>query len=101
VQQGQLIAGRYRLDRPVGAGGRGAVWRAVDTELDRAVAAKRATVEGTDVLRAARIAAGLRHPSVVTLHDSVIEDGDRRLILHYVTTATALAGDASSRLPRP
>ena len=37
---GELIAARYRLEAAIGAGGGGAVWRARDEKLGRAVAIK-------------------------------------------------------------
>ena len=37
---GNLLGGRYRLDRPIGAGGFSEVWRATDTVLARSVAVK-------------------------------------------------------------
>ena len=37
---GNLLAGRYRLDEPIGAGGFGEVWRATDAVLSRPVAVK-------------------------------------------------------------
>lgn len=84
MRQGAVIAGRYRLDEVVGAGGMGEVWRGTDLELGRAVAVKRGNLDGVDLLREGRATAALRHPNVVTLHDSVVEDGRRWLILEYV-----------------
>jgi hypothetical protein len=37
---GNLLAGRYRLDKPIGTGGFSEVWRATDTVLARPVAVK-------------------------------------------------------------
>jgi serine/threonine-protein kinase len=37
---GSLLAGRYQLDEPIGAGGFGEVWRATDAVLSRPVAVK-------------------------------------------------------------
>ena len=35
-----LLAGRYRVDAPIGSGGMGEVWRGYDQQLDRRIAIK-------------------------------------------------------------
>ena len=66
--------GRYVLDQPIGRGGMGAVWRAQDTELGRAVALKRLHVGGRDSLyREARTLAQLQHPNVIAVYE-VVDD---------------------------
>ena len=77
MRAGKLLVGRYRLDRPAGAGGMGDVWAAHDMVLDRDVAIK-AQEFGADgdhawlerFHREAQSAAGLQHPNVVTIFDS-------------------------------
>ncbi|NEA29204.1 serine/threonine-protein kinase, partial [Actinomadura bangladeshensis] len=74
VAPGDRLGDRYRLDRPLGAGGMATVWRAVDLVLDRAVAVK-VPKEGwpeefTRRLRQeAQAAAGLTHPSITGVYD--------------------------------
>ncbi|CND69044.1 serine/threonine protein kinase [Mycobacterium tuberculosis] len=74
VAPGDRLGDRYRLDRPLGAGGMATVWRAVDLVLDRAVAVK-VPKEGwpeefSRRLRGeARAAAGLAHPSITGVYD--------------------------------
>ncbi|MFE9103091.1 protein kinase domain-containing protein [Actinomadura geliboluensis] len=74
VAPGDRLGERYRLDRPVGAGGMATVWRAVDLVLDRAVAVKVPNEgwpeEFTRRLRQeAKAAAGLTHPSITGVYD--------------------------------
>ena len=44
---GRVIAGRYRLEAPIGRGAMGVVWRARDQLLDRAVAIKEVQIAET------------------------------------------------------
>jgi serine/threonine-protein kinase len=83
VRPGTLIAQRYRLERLLGAGGMGEVWAATHTVTGKAVALKflRAPHARRDdetarrrVLREARAACAVSHPSVVAIHDVVESD---------------------------
>ncbi|MCG8914492.1 serine/threonine protein kinase [Actinokineospora sp. PR83] len=81
----RAIAGRYRLDEQVGAGGMGDVWRGLDLELGRVVALKRSRVgDDGQFRREARIAAGLHHPRVVTVFDVVVDGDERWLVMEYL-----------------
>ena len=89
MRSGDVVAGRYRLEEAVGAGGMGEVWRATDVDLRRVVALKLATT-GDDIRREARIGAGLHHPNVITVFD-VVTDGDRRWLVMEYLPARSLA----------
>ena len=73
----RLLAGRYRVVGPLGAGATGRVLRAHDAFFDRDVAIKVLNVgagsAGRDAFvrfaREARVAAGISHPNVVTVHE--------------------------------
>jgi serine/threonine protein kinase len=68
--------GPYEISGPLGAGGMGEVYRALDTRHDRAVAVKVlrqdvSTLVGAErLLREIRIAAQLTHPHILPLIDS-------------------------------
>src|SRR5690242_18647571 len=86
----QTIAGRFRVERPVGQGGMGAVWLGADVKLDRQVALKRVisrsgeSTDHTRALREARSLAALNHRNVVGVYD-VVEDGDQLwLVMEYI-----------------
>src|SRR5260370_194245 len=97
---GRVIAGRYRLQAPIGRGAMGVVWRARDQLLDRDVAVKEVHIADTltdeeratayqRTLREAKTAARLNHPAVVTVYD-VAEDGGRPWIVMQLVRAQSL-----------
>lgn len=92
---GRLIAGRYRLQGPIGRGAMGIVWRGRDELLARDVAAKEVQITSQAspadaeaiyqrTLREARTAARLKHPGVVTVFDVVEEGGSPWIIMELV-----------------
>src|SRR3954452_24067687 len=92
---GTLIAGRYRLDEKVGAGGMSSVYRAYDPTLERWVAIKlmhRDISTDPDQLerfrREARAVASLSHPNIVTVIDAGEDDGAPYIVSEYVPGET-------------
>ena len=87
----QLLNGRYRLLRPLGAGGMASVYLAEDLRLGRRVAVKilhpQFAADPAFVARfdaEARMVAGLSHPAIVQVYD-VGHDGDRYyIVMEYV-----------------
>lgn len=86
-----LVLGRYRLHRPLGAGGFGTVWLARDERLERDVAVKvlpRERIVGGRFEREARAAARLSHPGIVTLYEAAVDDEGAYLVSELVRGAT-------------
>ncbi|MGW7614745.1 serine/threonine-protein kinase [Streptomyces antimycoticus] len=92
---GRLIGGRYQLVSRLGHGGMGTVWLAHDQIVDRDVAVKEPRVPDDlpererqtvyqRMQREARAAARIDHPSVVTVHDVVVEDGRPWIVMELV-----------------
>ncbi|MDP4506267.1 serine/threonine-protein kinase [Nonomuraea turcica] len=93
------LAGRYALQRPLGAGGMGTVWLARDEMLDRDVAVKELMLpEGMSPkeradsvkrsVREAQATARLRHPGIVALHDVVVEHERPWLVMELLRGRT-------------
>jgi serine/threonine protein kinase len=92
---GRVIAGRYRLEEPIGRGAMGTVWRAWDEILDRVIAVKELRISDSlppeergmafqRTHREARTAARLSHPGLVTVFDVAEEDGRPWIIMELV-----------------
>ncbi|MFZ5470217.1 MAG: serine/threonine-protein kinase [Myxococcota bacterium] len=93
VLLGQVIDGRYRVLEPIGGGGMGRVYRAVQLELDRPVALK--VVHATDpafrdrFLFEASLTSKLRHPNTVTVFDyGCTPAGTLYLVMEYLEGQT-------------
>lgn len=89
---GQVLAGRYRIERLLGSGGMGSVYRAEHVHMRKAVAVKVLHREMTAVpevvarFEREAVAAGrIEHPNVVQASDfGRLEDGAFYLVLEYV-----------------
>ena len=81
-----VIAGRYRLERQIGAGGMSEVWSATDVDLERSVAVKLLATDAdpSRFEREAHAAAGLAHPNVCVLYDYGEADGRRYMVLELL-----------------
>jgi len=78
----EVIAGRYRLEKLLGAGASGRVFLATDEVAGRSVALKMFFASGARggsayerFVREARLASTLRHPSLVEVYDVSVERG--------------------------
>ncbi|MFI6574929.1 protein kinase [Nocardiopsis sp. NPDC050513] len=87
--------GRYELRAELGSGGMGTVWRAFDPALEREVAVKEVHLPAelpprererarARVVREARAAARISHPSVVTVHDVLEVDGTPFIVMELL-----------------
>ncbi|WP_370018740.1 protein kinase domain-containing protein [Planotetraspora sp. GP83] len=95
----RVVAGRYRLIEPLGRGGMGTVWRAMDEVLQREVAVKEllasAELTGPEreiftvrTFREARAAGRLSHPGVAAVYDVFEENGHPWIVLELVPSRT-------------
>ncbi len=86
----QLIAGRYRIEAPLGSGGMAVTYLARDLVLDRPVAVKVMRVPdgpSSDLARferEARAAAAVSHPNVVQVFDAGQDGAFRYLVMEWV-----------------
>ena len=86
--------GPYEINGPLGAGGMGEVYRALDTRHDRSVAVKVlrqdvSTLVGAErFLREIRIAAQLTHPHILPLIDSGEAGGALFYVMPFIEGET-------------
>lgn len=92
---GTVLAGRYRLDRRLAAGGMASVWAGHDLVLARPVAVKvlhpHLSADEQFVARFRReavAAARLAHPSIVAIYDTCTQDGLEAIVMELVEGPT-------------
>ncbi len=92
LRPGLVLAGRWRLEAPVGAGGMGEVWRARHVQLGRPAAIKVLTVPSpanrARMLREARILAGVRHPALIEVFDVGEHEGAPWFVMPWLDAET-------------
>jgi serine/threonine-protein kinase len=103
MKSGEVIQGKYRLDKRLGVGGMGEVWRATHTGTGRDFAVKfmHAHVAASSVARdrfarEARASAQINHPSIIDIFDVGEHDESLFLVMELLNgmlLVDALAGD--------
>lgn len=90
--QGTLVGGRYRIERQLGEGAMGEVYRGFDQSLERRVALKviRHDRRGRGMsaerfMREAKVAARLRHPGAVDIYDFGEDEGLLYLVMEMLS----------------
>jgi eukaryotic-like serine/threonine-protein kinase len=100
--EGELIAGRYRLVSRLGSGAMGVVWQARDERLHRIVAIKQlllpARLSDSEVeeasrraMREGRITARLHHPHAIAVYDVAEHAGQPCLVMEYLASRSLAA----------
>lgn len=84
---------QYRVEDKLGEGSSGAVYRAFDTHLERAVVVKvlhrQGGADGTErLLEEARLASAIEHPNVCAVYEAGEADGRPYLVMQYVPGRT-------------
>src|SRR3954464_7527779 len=98
-----LQLGAYRIEAPLGQGGMGVVYRALDTKLNRPVAIKFLSDEVADAdarrrfQREAQTASSLNHPHILTVHDAGDIDGRQYVVTELVDGGTLKEWSQSAR----
>jgi serine/threonine protein kinase/Tol biopolymer transport system component len=82
--------GPYRIERVIGEGGMGVVYRALDTKLNRPVAVKFLFDDLADAAarrrfqREAQMASSLNHPHILTVYDAGDFQGRQYLVTEFI-----------------
>ena len=87
VKPGVVLQDRYEVVGTLGAGGQATVFEAVDRRLGIRVAVKQSVEQRPRwreaFVRAARLLAGLRHPSLPVVSDHFVEADGQYLVLEF------------------
>ncbi len=90
----RTLTERYEIQKKLGEGGMGVVYRARDTKLNRSVAIKFLSANLVDAparhrfQREAQTASSLNHPHILTVYDAGESDGQQYLVTEFVDGST-------------
>jgi serine/threonine protein kinase len=110
--EGELIAGRYRLVPRLGSGAMGVVWQAHDERLHRPVAVKQlllpARLSDSEAqearrraMREGRITARLHQPNAIAVYDVAEHEGQPCLIMEYLASRSLATVLSTQGVPLP
>ncbi|QDT70991.1 serine/threonine protein kinase [Lacipirellula limnantheis] len=101
---GAVIGDHYRIERPIGSGGMGAVYEAIDTRCGTAVAIKQRTTDDIRAIcaiqREAKVLQNLAHPSLPRVIDFFDDERGQFLVMEYISGQT-LAHFVDGKNPTP
>ena len=95
--------GPYKIEGPLGAGGMGEVFLAIDAKFNRPVAIKFLSARVADAAarhrfqREAQMASSLNHPHILTVHDAGDFEGRQYLVTEFVDGGTLKAWATQER----
>lgn len=96
IKAGEILQGRYRIERQIGAGGMGAVFVATDERFGSTVAIKETLFSDERLLKAfereARLLNSLRHAALPKVSDHFVEENGQFIVMEYI------AGDDLSEM---
>src|SRR5271170_5545208 len=92
LQSGQTIAGKYRLNQPIGAGGMASVWSATNVFTERQFAMKfmhpavaKTPEAARRFLMEAKVSARVNHPNIIEIIDvGQTEDGSLFMVMELL-----------------
>src|SRR5450432_3938379 len=95
LQPGERL-GPYEILSPIGAGGMGEVYRAMDTRLNREVAIKVSAAQFSERFeREAEAIAALNHPNICQIYDV----GPNYLVMEYIDGAPIVSVERPQAIP--
>ena len=88
IKAGDVLQGRYRIERQIGAGGMGAVFVATDERFNNTVAIKETLFTDERLRRAfereARLLNSLRHHALPRVSDHFSEENGQFIVMEYI-----------------
>jgi serine/threonine protein kinase len=107
MEEGQTIAGKYRLNRLLGTGGMASVWSATNVFTEREFAVKfmlpqvaRTPEAARRFLLEAKVSARINHPNIIEVIDvGQAEDGSLFLVMELLTGVSLDVGTRRQKPP--